>query len=253
MTTEAQRQFGQQAAHYSVSASHASGDSLAALVELAQARPGERALDIGTGAGFTACALAPQVERVLATDIAAPMLQETRHLAQERGLINVLLALAAAERLPLADASFHLTTCRVAAHHFLDVPTAVREMARVTAHGGSVVLCDTVAPEDPHVAAWMNQVEARRDPSHQRDLSLSEWEVVLSQAGLLMEAVVLTKTNLEFFDWVRRAGTPAQEVARLEQDFRRAAPVVKACFGISPDGEGIRFAWDCAVLRCQKL
>src|SRR5256714_84442 len=49
---------------------------------------------------------------------------------------------ASAEDLPFADASFDVVACRIAAHHFADVNTAIREMARVA--NDRVVIEDNV-------------------------------------------------------------------------------------------------------------
>jgi hypothetical protein len=58
-TSIAQEQFGRQAALYVDSFSHATGESLAAIREYAARGRYRRAVDVGTGTGFTAFAVAP--------------------------------------------------------------------------------------------------------------------------------------------------------------------------------------------------
>src|SRR3972149_11101365 len=90
---------------------------------LAAPTPADRALDIGTGTGFTAFALAGDGARVLAVDLTPEMLAEGRRLAGEMGLEAKLdWLLAAAERLPLPVDTFPVVTCRYASHHFHDLP-----------------------------------------------------------------------------------------------------------------------------------
>ena len=94
-------------------------------------KPSWQALDIATGAGHTAAAFAPHVARVIASDLTEEMLQEAAKLAAAKGFANMETARADAEALPFEDARFDLVTCRIAAHHFPDVPTFVAEVWRV--------------------------------------------------------------------------------------------------------------------------
>ena len=67
-----QQQFGRAAAGYAVSAVHVGGPDLAAMLAEAQdiaGLSGARVLDVGTGAGHTAFALAPHVATVDAVDL----------------------------------------------------------------------------------------------------------------------------------------------------------------------------------------
>ena len=69
-----QQKFGAAAADYAASAVHAKGESLARLVELVGPQRSWRALDVATGAGHTALALASHVAHVVASDITDEML-----------------------------------------------------------------------------------------------------------------------------------------------------------------------------------
>jgi SAM-dependent methyltransferase len=245
-----QEQFGRQARYYVNSAAHREGESLEVVIEWASRARYRQAVDIATGVGFTAFAIAPYAENVLATDITPAMLYEAAQIASNRGLTNVRCALAAAEDLPFADSSVDLVTCRTAAHHFEDLPKAVAEWRRVLAPDGVLILADTVCPEDRTVATWMNDIEARRDPSHVRDLSPSEWRSLLEAHNLCVTDSALTPVPLEFGDWVRRSGTPVHVAHKLRKDFSQASPSVTATFGINETDEGtIPFHWDCLVLR----
>ncbi len=82
-------QFGPSAAAYSCSLVHSDPGALRKVVALASPKPGDLALDIATGAGHTALALAPQVSKVVAYDMTREMLLQTRTNAIARGLTNV--------------------------------------------------------------------------------------------------------------------------------------------------------------------
>ena len=90
MATESQRssqeQFGRTAANYATSVTHNGNDSLVDLRALLEAE-GTRfrtAVDVGTGPGFMAFAIAPYCERVIATDVTPQMLEEVRRLRHDR-------------------------------------------------------------------------------------------------------------------------------------------------------------------------
>ena len=126
----AAEQFGRQAEHYAVSTGvHAHSEGLDILQGYASLGDRGVAVDIATGAGFTAFAVSPYVERVLATDIAAGMLRQAGQLAGERSLGNVELAFVEAEHMPFASGSLDMVTCRQAAHHFYNLPRALREIS----------------------------------------------------------------------------------------------------------------------------
>ncbi|MBI4199012.1 MAG: class I SAM-dependent methyltransferase [Chloroflexi bacterium] len=249
---KAQQQFGRQAAFYARSVAHSAGDSLRLLGEFASLTRYRVAVDLGTGAGFTAFAVAPLATHVVAMDVAPSMLDEARRLAGERGLANVGFALAEAESIPFGTGSVDGLTCRSAAHHFHDVPAAVAEVCRVLKTGGAFLLADTVAPEEDALNHWMNEVERRRDPSHQRDLKVSAWLGLLARTGLQVTHATMTTVELEFNDWVQRSGTPERAVEGLRRDFLTAPDDVKAAFGVQPRGESMDFRWPMLVARAVK-
>ena len=111
-----QQKFGAAAADYAASLVHAAGPSLAWLVGAIETKPTWRVLDIATGAGHTALAFAPKVAKVTASDITPEMLAETRRLAKERRLSNVVATRASADDLPFPDTSYNLVTCRWVSH-----------------------------------------------------------------------------------------------------------------------------------------
>lgn len=222
-----QKQFGVAAADYAASAVHAAGPSLGRLVERVAAKPEWEALDIATGAGHTALLFAPLVKRVVASDITDEMLAEAAKLAAARGLANVETAKAEAGKLPFADASFDLVTCRLAAHHFPDPHAFVAESYRVLRPGGSFALVDNVSPDASmlplatpaellNAARTFNTYEKTRDPSHARALSLFEWEELMREKGFDVVSSELLDQNIAFKPWAERMRCSADTVEVLK-------------------------------------
>jgi ubiquinone/menaquinone biosynthesis C-methylase UbiE len=219
-----QSQFGANAGRYAVSQVHAEGESLSRLVEMVKPRGDWRALDVATGPGHTAFAFAPHVAHVIASDLTPEMLQVARDLAAKRGLSNVSFAETRAEKLPFPNGAFDLVTCRIAPHHFADVPAFVAEAARVLRPGGVFGLVDNSSPEDTAAAADYNAFEKLRDPSHARCLSESEWLALIAQAGLAVRHHEILTKDIELESWAGRMQAAPEAKEKLRAILREASP-----------------------------
>ncbi len=206
--------FGARADGYRASTVHASGPDLERLIALVDPHEGERALDVATGAGHTALALAKSGAVVVATDITPEMLEEASSALREAGH-EVETTHADAHELPFDDASFEIVTARMAPHHFADPARFVAEVARVLAPGGRFGLEDQVAPADESGAAVINRFEQLRDPSHRRQLPVSEWERLATEAGLEVVSTELFGKDLEFAWWTSVQNVSFEDRQRL--------------------------------------
>lgn len=245
-----QRQFGAAAERYAASDYHASGADLAAMLAAAELRGDERVLDLGCGAGHTALAFAPRVAEVVGLDLTEAMLEQARALARERGVSNLRLELGDAMDLAFADATFDRITCRVCAHHFARPAAALREAARVLRPGGTLLLVDSVAPEDAAADTFLNTIELLRDPSHVRNHRVSEWRVMLEEAGFEAECLETWRLPLDFADWTRRMATPPAAVAQLRELFSKATQPLREAFALRAD-EPAGFEMPIAFLRAR--
>lgn len=212
-----QRQFGTAAANYKVSAIHARGKSLERLVDLLHPQSDWLVLDVATGAGHTAASLAPHVETVIAGDMTWEMLGQAVLVCSERRLTNVRFVRESAGALSYADKIFDLVTCRIAAHHFPNTEVFIRECARVLKPEGALAVVDNIVPDDKASADWINDFERRRDPSHVRCLSPTQWHKSFARNGI---AIVHSEVNSKWFDleqWMQRMNVNRDTAAALEQ------------------------------------
>ena len=143
--------------------------------------------DVASGAGHTGLGFAGIASRIVAVDPAPNMLAQVRRLAAERD-VAVETVEAFAEAIPLPGESFDLVVCRVAAHHFSDLPRAMAEMTRLTRPGGHVAVIDMEGDEDPAIDALNHDIEVLHDPTHVRSYPVSHWRALFAANGLWVEA-----------------------------------------------------------------
>jgi len=228
--------FAEHAAEYVTSESHAGGDDLDAVMRLADARPEWVALDVATGGGHTAIALAPQVAGMIALDLTPEMLNAARGLAEERGVAGIEFVVGDAEALPFPDASFDLVTCRIAAHHFPEVQSFADEVARVLRPGGRFILQDQCVPDTMAAAAFVNLFERLRDPSHARALAEGAWLEVLRRAGLDVETSEYFEKRMNLERWGAMQGCSPETIAKLRELLADAGETASAW--MAAEGEG---------------
>ncbi len=177
------------------SPSHREGPDLELLVEMCEPAQGVTVLDVATGGGHVARRLRAEGCTVITVDPAPGMQPDV---------------IARAEDLPFDDGSFDLVTCRIAPHHFEDVPAAVAEMARIAER--LVVIEDNL-----HVDEQVEAAERLRDPTHVRCYSEEEWKQVLIDAGLEIERAERLERTRDVDDWLARVETPSDDAARVRE------------------------------------
>ncbi len=223
------QQFGAHAQNYVASADHAKGESLDRLLEVVQPQPGWRALDLATGGGHTALAVAAHVREVVATDLTAEMLTAAEMFIRGKGVANVTFREADAGALPFAAGEFDLVTCRLAPHHFPDCAQFAREMARVLRPGGMAAVIDNIVPTNVVAARHINAFEKLRDPSHNWAYSAAEWEAFFVAAGFEVTHLETFRKVMDFERHCDRMNVPAHTRQQLRVMLRHApAPAREA-------------------------
>jgi len=132
----------------------------ARAVELATVGPGSRALDVATGTGDLAIALARAVRpggEVVACDFSERMLERARRKAPK-----LRFEWADALALPYASDAFDAATVGFGARNFADLGVGIAEMARVVRPGGRVVILEITQPTREPLAGfyrgWFDRV-----------------------------------------------------------------------------------------------
>jgi len=234
--TVIRQQFGSAAADYVTSAVHATGADLTRIAEIARTVAPATAIDLGTGGGHVAYAMAPHAGLVIASDLSEDMLRVVAAEADRRGLTNVTTLTAEAGALPLADASCDMLACRFSLHHWRDPAAGLAQARRVLKPGAPAVFVDVIAPPQPAADTHLQAVELLRDPSHGRDFTQREWRAMLDVAGFTVTATTSSRLRMDFATWTARMRTPATHVAAIRALQTLAGAEIAQHFEIESDG-----------------
>ena len=125
--------------------------------ELARVGPGSRALDVATGTGDLAIALAARGAEVIGSDFSEGMLELARTKAP-----GIRFETGNALALPYPDGEFDAVTVGFGARNFDDLDRGLSELVRVTRPGGRVVVLEITSPQRPPLSwffgLWFDRV-----------------------------------------------------------------------------------------------
>lgn len=202
-------QFTRQATQFAHSPAARNEEIVDRILRLAQLRPSDSALDVASGPGVLACALARHVRQATGIDLTPAMLDQARTTQADAGLTNLQWDLGDVTAMPYAPGTFDVVTCRFAFHHFPGPLRVLREMRRVARPGARIVIADS-APSAAK-ADGFNAMEKLRDPSHTRALPPDELRALFTAAGLPEPRVEQTRLALDLESFLARSYPPDGE------------------------------------------
>ena len=213
------------------------------LADLAEVRPGQRVVDVGSGPGSLTGELVARLgaENVAAIDPSEPFVEAAR--ARHPG---VDVHHGSAESLPFADAAFDAALAQLVVHFMGDPVAGLREMARVTRAGGVVAACvwDFAGGRGPLGPFWVAAREIEPDvddESHRAGARGGHLIELFEAAGLthVRDAdLAVTREYAGFDEWwvtfTRGVGPAGGFYASLDEE-RRAALEAR-CRSMLPSG-----------------
>ncbi|WP_126427065.1 arsenite methyltransferase [Brevibacillus marinus] len=171
---------------------------------IAELKPGEVVLDLGSGGGFDCFLASRQVGetgRVIGVDMTPEMVSKARANAAKGGFSNTEFRLGEIEHLPVADQSVDVIISNCVINLSPDKPQVFREAYRVLKAGGRLAISDVV-------------LTAELPPAIKNDLdaysgclagaaSIDEWKMILEQNGFT-EITIEPKDESRTFiqDWL---------------------------------------------------
>jgi SAM-dependent methyltransferase len=245
-------QFTRQATPFSTAAPIANEAALKLIIDAARPGPDDTLLDLACGGGIVVCGFAPHVSHATGIDATPAMLERARALAAEKGIANVSWQEGEVERLPYPDRAFTIVVTRFAMHHFLDPAAVFREMVRVCAPGGRVIIVDTYVSEDRAQAAAFNRLERLRDPSHARSLSLAELNGMFTAAGLGEPRVSFYELRDTLANLLARSFPNPGDDEKIVAMFETSIADNSLGIPVSRAGAQIEYAYPVAILAADR-
>jgi len=245
-------QFTRQATPFSTASPITDANALRMILQAAAPETGDRVLDVACGGGLVVCAFAPHVAHATGIDMTPAMLERAAQLAAEKGISNARWDRGDVTALPYADGSFEIVVTRFSMHHFLEPLGVLREMVRVCAPGGRVVVVDMHASENAAKAAEWNRAEKLRDPSHVRCLTLSEHKANFAKAGLPAPDVTFYELRDEIRNLLARSFPNPGDDVKIIEIYRASAEDDRLGIPVRRDGERIDYAFPIAVMSAKK-
>lgn len=126
---------------------------------IGEIRPGERVVDVGSGAGIDsliAARLMGETGQVIGVDMTPAMLEKARRSATEGGFGNVEFREGYAESLPVPDGWADVVISNGVLNLLPDKAAALREMARVLKPGGRLQIADILVQKPVPESARRN-------------------------------------------------------------------------------------------------
>ncbi|MBS0527224.1 MAG: methyltransferase domain-containing protein [Proteobacteria bacterium] len=200
----------------------------------ANARPGERVLDVGCGTGGTTAELANAVGpngRVLGVDISEPLVGAAR----AQGLANAAFEVGDATTYPFEAQAFDLIFSRFGVMFFADPVAAFRNIRRAMKPAGRLVfICWRTPQENPWAAVPMRAAmpflppmerPGPEDPGQYSFGDRARVERILGQAGF-------TGLSIEPVDQMLNQGADIPTVMERIGDF---GPLARAFKDVAPE------------------
>jgi ubiquinone/menaquinone biosynthesis C-methylase UbiE len=172
----------------------------------------ERALDVGAGTGALAFALAPLVREVVAVELVPELIE----LGRTNAPPNVTFVEGDMTKLDFERATFDLGGTLRTLHHVARPELVIAELTRVIRPGGTMLVVDQIAPNDPFAANELNLFERARDPSHTRVLADVDLRQLFESNGLVLVKAEFIREARELDPYLDLAGCEgkAREQAR---------------------------------------
>jgi len=173
---------------------HGDDAQLALLIDYLGVAPGGRYLDLGTGNGYAAFAIAARQPDCLVTglDVAPRAIARNAELAREKALGNVAFEVMDGVNLGLPAAAIDGIVCRYALHHLPDLRATLRDAYRALRPAGRLVIADAVmdAGDDRD---FINRFQALQPDGHVRIYPRDDLIALIGGCGFELRDSAITE------------------------------------------------------------
>ena len=222
-------------------------DFLTKMIHFGEPQPFMKALDVGSGPGVVAAAVAPLVDQVTGIDISEEMVGKANGA---HGAPKVRFQLADVENMPFAAGTFHLATARMVFHHVADCARGLREVNRVLAPGGRLVLCEGVPP-DHLTRARYEEIFALKEERH----TFSEAELINLFDGAGFENILVMPhfmRQVSLNNWLQNGALDDGTIREIRRLHVEADDHFKRIYRLTERDGDVFMDWKFIIIRGDK-
>jgi len=211
---------------------HGTEADIRRLVDLAEPKKTDIALDIVTGLGHVARALAGKVARVDAVDPDRKMLDESETLAGEEGITGINFIQGTPDDLPVETDAYDIVTARMALRHLKEGAKCIKEVHRILKPNGRFLIADSLAPPHADLEDFLTNLMKHRDRSHVKSYTLAELENTLEREDFDIDLIEIYPKENDFKSWAKKAGIDDDTIRLIARLFQGASDRVKRHFRV---------------------
>jgi SAM-dependent methyltransferase len=209
------RHFTDRAPRYDHSSSWCGDAELMNLiVRLAQPGRTDHLLDVACGTGLVSRAFRPLVQYQVGLDITEAMTRQVQDSLDE-------LVIAPAEKMPFPDARFDIVVSRQGIQ-FMDLPDAIREMHRVLAPGGRLVLVNLCAYGESDRSEYF-EILRLRNPVRRHFFIPGDVERMVEDAGFRNITAERYISTEDVYAWSDNGAISEDNRAAIREIYRSAS------------------------------
>ncbi len=220
------------------------------VIDFLKPMPGAHVLDLATHHGDTAIALAQVGCRVTAIDSSEKAIEKCKEVLQEKNISNVKALIMDAENLNFGETKFDGATCRMATHHFDDVPRALKQVASVLKENAPLIIADSISPDNRALGEFLMKIGRLRDSTFKTLYTVDDWRKLLQDNGLKLVDYALTKDTRDATRWLAHSPLSDEQKGRIHEAFVKSDQGTKDYLQTKiVDGKIIEFTDDKILIR----
>lgn len=224
------------------------------VVDLLNPAHGAHILDLATHHGDTAIALAQAGCVVTAIDSSEKAIHKCHEILLEKNISNVTALVMDAENLTFGDRKFDGATCRMAMHHFDDVPEALKQIAKILKENAPVIIGDAISPDNRALGDFLMKIGRLRDETFKTLFTVDDWKKLLEENGLRLVDYKLTKDTRDATRWLERSPLSDEQKERIHRAFVDSTQEAKDYLQAKiSDGKIVEFTDDKILIKAVKL
>lgn len=204
------------------------------LIQLAEIDPDGACLDLATGTGYMAVAVAERYPNcaVVGIDIADEIIAANIDRVREQGLTNITFRAYDGITLPGFGTQFDVVICRYALHHLPNPTDTLRQIRSLLKDTGRLVISDAVRNEHDR-EDFINRLQSLKKNGHVRMYTRSELIRMLRSCGF---------AEVDRFD--SHVSFSPEQSSQCQDLLETASSEVKSRYAVEVSGDETRLRLD---------